>query len=150
MDIQQTKHIALISIHPKYAQAIIHGHKRVEFRKGRFARAVSHVVIYATAPVSKVVGLFVVRGIHQSSVGQLWRSYRTCGGILRRAFFSYYYEKTTGVAIEIGNVHKFSRPLPLSRFSDVLSPPQNYIYIERDRLRRALWRVDSSNMILNL
>ena len=39
-----------MSIHPVYANAILTGDKKVEFRKRRLAADVTHVLVYATAP----------------------------------------------------------------------------------------------------
>ncbi len=51
MDSIEVGCIALMSIHPQYANAIVEGTKRVEFRKRPLARNVTHVIVYATAPV---------------------------------------------------------------------------------------------------
>ena len=60
--------VALLSIHPVYAQGIIDGRKTVEFRRRAFGKSVTHVVVYATAPVRKVVGAFTARGGMHSTI----------------------------------------------------------------------------------
>ncbi len=54
--------VALFSIHPQYAEAILAGTKSVEFRRTPLADDVTHVVVYATAPTKMVVGIFEVDG----------------------------------------------------------------------------------------
>lgn len=41
--------IALISIHPQFAEAIVGGNKRVEFRKTALRSDVNHALIYSTS-----------------------------------------------------------------------------------------------------
>lgn len=48
----------ILSIKPEYVSEIIAGRKRFEFRKAVFAKSVEKVYIYASAPISKVVGEF--------------------------------------------------------------------------------------------
>ena len=47
----------LLSIKPEFAEKILNGAKRYEFRKQAFAQPVEAVVLYATKPVGKIVRL---------------------------------------------------------------------------------------------
>ena len=47
---------AILSIHPEYAYKILSGEKTHELRKVLFKKPVTHVLVYATAPISKVIG----------------------------------------------------------------------------------------------
>ena len=80
---------ALLSIRPQYAEAILAGRKRYEFRRTIFRRAVDIVVIYATVPTKRLVAEFVVAGIIAKPVEDLWRATRKYAGIDRQAFFRY-------------------------------------------------------------
>ena len=54
----------LLSIKPEFAEKILNGTKRFEFRKGIFKNPqISTVVIYATMPLGKVVGQFRIESI---------------------------------------------------------------------------------------
>ena len=64
--------IALLPIHPEFASESLSRAKRVEFRRRGFARDVSHVVIYATAPEMRIVGWFRVAGIEKASPSMVW------------------------------------------------------------------------------
>ena len=55
--------VALMSIYPEYADRILSGTKKVEFRKTVFRKDVTHILIYATAPSQDVVGYFEGTGI---------------------------------------------------------------------------------------
>ena len=125
------RHVALLSVHPQYAFAILDGVKRVEFRKTEFKRDVSHVVIYATAPVGRVVGVFEVEGIDRQTPQALWNAYRHVGGIEEGSFFHYYDGYLHGVALRVGAVRRLPEPLCLSALRPGLTPPQSYQYLDR-------------------
>jgi predicted transcriptional regulator len=46
----------LLSIKPKYADLILAGSKRVEFRRSWAAQDVSMIVLYSSSPIQKIVG----------------------------------------------------------------------------------------------
>ena len=73
--------VALLSIHPQYAEAILNGEKKVEFRKAGFSKDVTHVVIYATKPIGAVVGVFETDGSVVQSPRELWQTFSAVGGI---------------------------------------------------------------------
>lgn len=121
--------IALMSIHPEFCDAILDGRKLVEFRKRRLADDVSHVVIYATAPVSRLVGTFRVAGQQTSTPDALWRRFKHVGGIERGGFLSYYGGRDAGTAIEVADVHRFAAPKSLPDTLGIDRPPQSFQYL---------------------
>jgi len=60
----------LLSIKPKYAEMILSGEKKYEFRRAIFKKpGISKVVIYASSPVSKVIGEFeITQGLIKNSM----------------------------------------------------------------------------------
>ena len=118
-----------MAIHPKYAAKILSGDKRVEFRKTRFASAISHVVIYATDPIQRIVGLFKVLGIDQAAPDELWRRHQRHGGINRSSFLAYYRRRDTGIAIRVGEVVGLSVPKALSALGHNVAPPPSFRYL---------------------
>ena len=124
----QSPVVALLSIKPHYANAILDGKKKVEFRKRKFGRAVSHVVIYATAPIMRIVGWFKVGPLHELSPESLWRRFSRVGGISRDDFRAYYSGVPSGVAIAVTEAQRLRKPLALNRISSS-PPPQSYSYL---------------------
>src|SRR5262249_55232094 len=118
-----------MAIRPDYAQKILSGDKRVEFRKTRLAGTVSHVVMYATNPIQRIVGFFKVLGIEQAAPDELWRRHQRHGGIERSRFFAYYNERDSGIAIRVGEVVGLGSPKALSALGDKLVPPQSFRYL---------------------
>ena len=118
-----------MSIHPEYAQAILRGEKQVEFRKQRLAEDVSHVVVYATAPVSAVIGAFTVHSQETTAPSTLWAKFEPVAGISHEAFFSYFSDRTHGTGIRVGSVLAPPNPLSLNDDLGLARPPQSYQYL---------------------
>ena len=131
---QENRNVALMSINPQYASLILTGEKRVEFRKRRINPRVSHIVIYATSPVKKIIGYFKVKKIEEESPTKLWKRYREIGGIDATIFKKYYSNCIQGVAIEVGKVYSFGDPLPISVLGKSYSPPQSFSYLDSTAL----------------
>jgi len=129
-----TERVALMSIHPVYAEAIFDGAKTVEFRKRRLAADIKTVIVYATAPVSRVLGTFNIDEIVEDSPTAIWSRYGKHGVIERTAFFSYYEGKETAVAIIVEEATSFDEPLPLNEVEPSSTAPQSFAYLQRDRL----------------
>ncbi len=128
--------MALLSIHPALANRLLSGEKQVEFRKRRFATDVSHVVIYATAPLHCVLGYFEVSDIEHGSPSCLWRRHRGSAGINYKEFQAYYGACRTGIAIIVGRVFTLKTPLRLKAIHGSLIAPQSFTYLSPHVLGR--------------
>ncbi|WP_460839872.1 ASCH domain-containing protein [Nocardioides marmoraquaticus] len=124
--------VVLMSIHPQYAQAILDGTKQVEFRKRPVADDVTHVLVYATAPVSAVIGAFTVTGQDVEHPKTLWRRFKKIAGISEDGFFTYYDGRVSGTGIRVGDRLAPAEPLPLTDTFGVARPPQSYQYLTGD------------------
>jgi predicted transcriptional regulator len=124
-----TANVALLSIRPEYAQAIMDGRKAVEFRRTLFRRPVSHVVVYASSPLKQVLGFFEVRGIEEDSPEQLWKRHGTRGCVERRWYDEYFARDDRAVAIVVGRVCKAREPLPLKSLGGPSVAPQSFTYV---------------------
>jgi predicted transcriptional regulator len=118
----------LLSIKPKYSDAIFRGDKRFEFRRAIFRQPVQTALVYTTSPVSRVVGEFDVKSIITDSVESLWRRTRHSAGIDRKRFFGYFAGRETGHAIVIGSVRRYPKSVdPTEEFG--IRPPQSFAYV---------------------
>jgi predicted transcriptional regulator len=118
-----------MSIHQEFADAILSGEKTVEFRKRPVASDVTHVAIYVTHPISKIVGVFEVRRQVTESPTRLWRRFRNVAGNSRQRFFEYYDGRSCGTGIEVARVHPLETPLTLGGLG-LARPPQSYQYLD--------------------
>jgi predicted transcriptional regulator len=131
--------VALLPIKPIYADAIVQGRKHVEFRKTRFRRHVTHVAIYASTPVQRIIGIFRVADCEQASPAHLWKRHHAVGAISSEDFNTYYADLATGVAIHIADVFRLASPVPLHTLR--VRAPQSFRYLtasETARLRKAM------------
>lgn len=107
--------------------------KRVEFRRRGFARAVSHIIIYATAPEKRVVGVCEVTNIVKGDPELLWRDHRKVAGITESGLRGYFRGLTLGIAISLGCVHAIQDHICLSDIG-VARAPQSFQYMDSDQL----------------
>jgi predicted transcriptional regulator len=131
--------VALLPIKPIYADAIVEGRKHVEFRKTRFRRRVTHVAIYASTPVQRIIGIFRVVDCEHASPERLWERHHAIGAISSADFNTYYADLETGVAIHIADVLRLVSPVPLHALR--VRAPQSFRYLtatETARLRKAM------------
>jgi predicted transcriptional regulator len=124
------RQIVLLSIKPRFADAIIAGAKRVEFRRTRCRPGLDTAIIYVTAPTKKILGYFEVTRVEEMSPVTAWRRYGEVGGISRMEFDRYYAGAARAVVISVGRVVR----LPFVRHLGALGarykrPPQSLQYV---------------------
>ena len=126
--------VALLPIKPKYATAIVEGRKRVEFRKTHFRRRVTHVAIYASTPVQRIIGIFRVADCEHASPKLLWQRHHAHGAISRDDFNAYYADLDAGIAIHIADVFRLETPVPLHALR--VRAPQSFCYLSTSEISR--------------
>lgn len=119
----------LLSIKPKYTEAILDGSKKYEFRRTIFRRKdVERVFIYSNSHVRKIVGFFEIEKILEGTPQEIWNTYHGYGGISKRDFFKYFEGSQKAFAIKIKNVHRFSEPIDPCPIIENFTPPQSFYY----------------------
>lgn len=120
----------LLSIKPEFANKILTGEKRFEFRKSLFKRnGIKTVIIYATMPVGKVIGEFDIDLIISNNPQQVWIETCKYSGISKSFYDSYFIDKNMAHAIKIKEVRKYDSPRDLDDIKVGLKAPQSYVYI---------------------
>ncbi len=127
---KDTSTSVILSIKPIYAQAIMSGTKKVEFRKKIFKRPVDKIFVYSSSPEKKIIGFFTIKEIVQNNPKKLWREFSDVGGIDKIDFFNYYQNSETGFSIKIYGVQKFKNGIDPSDIFENFCAPQSYIYLE--------------------
>jgi predicted transcriptional regulator len=117
----------LLSIHPRFADQIFDGTKRIEFRKRNLPAESRRVFVYSTSPTSTILGYFDVEMTVDLPPAILWRKYSNIGGILKGAFDSYYQGHRLGRGLLIASIQRFSRAVPLPKG---IRAPQSFVYLE--------------------
>lgn len=128
----------LLPIKPKYANKILNGEKDIEFRKSFPKESVDKIVIYATAPVSRVVGEVEVVGQIQSTIDFLKNGTNLYDflttvlqnkvGISKKDFEKYYKDKYFAYYYKLGEVTKYDKSL---KDLNIDYAPQNFVYLNQ-------------------
>ena len=115
----------VLSIKPEYVTEIKAKRKRFEFRKAIFKRNVEKVYIYASSPVSKVVGEFQPVDVLTGTPEEIWEKTLDFAGIKKKFYDEYFSGKQTAFAIAIQNLKFYALPKELP-----FQAPQNFRYID--------------------
>jgi predicted transcriptional regulator len=119
----------LLSIKPEYAEKILLGQKKYEFRRTIFKLpTVTKIVIYASSPVQKVIGEFEIEHVLSLKLGELWKETMHASGIEKAFYDSYFSGKKIGHAIKIKKAKRYSNYLDLEDLN-VKQAPQSFIYL---------------------
>ena len=120
----------LLSIKQYYAEKIFSGEKKYEFRKILPRRIkVSTVVIYATKPVGKVVGEFVIDSFITETPSKLWIITKKHSGVSKKTYNQYFKGRKKAHAIVVKQVIRYETPFALNHLSHHLPAPQSFYYI---------------------
>ena len=113
---------ALLSIKPEFAEAIFDGTKK-------FKKNVNKIKVYATKPVGKIIGEFIVDNILEASPEELWDKTSMDAGIDKERYLKYFNGKSTGFAIKIKSANKYKEAIcPYLQYPNFVAP-QSFMYI---------------------
>lgn len=119
----------LLSIKPEYAEKILSGEKKYEFRRTLFKNpSISKIVIYASSPVQKVIGEFDIDIVLSLGLDDLWSKTKKHSGIEKEFFYDYFDGKDVAHAIKVKRTKRYKTPHALSRY-DISHPPQSFMYL---------------------
>ena len=119
----------LLSIKPEYAEKILHGKKKYEFRRTIFKNEeVSKIVIYATSPIKKIIGEFEIEDILTLNTYDLWEKTMKYSGINKEFYDDYFSGKEEGHAIKIRKPKRYSKYMDLCDY-DIKQAPQSFVYL---------------------
>lgn len=129
----------LLSVHPRFATAILAGSKTVEVRRQRVAAPPgTPVLLYATAPTMALVGMARIASVHVASPKEVWSAHRGQTGITRREYDAYMSGATQASGLTLEDPVSFDEPVTLSalRSAGAFHPPQSYRYMKGEELRQ--------------
>ena len=118
----------LMSIKPEYATQIFLGSKRYEYRKRIPKQPFKRVYVYASFPVKKIIGSFVVDYVLQGEPRELWKETCKYAGIDALAYKQYFSNSEIGYALHVSATKLFDIPVdPYLEFHG-FKAPQSFMY----------------------
>jgi predicted transcriptional regulator len=120
----------IISIKPVYAEMILSGRKRYEFRRRGFTRKIGRVFMYSTKPVSKIVGYFTFDEILNGSPSEVWGICSENAGISESDFYKYYKNAETAFAIKVNSVFRLPKPISPFNVLEGFKVPRSFFYVD--------------------
>src|SRR5690554_6448798 len=106
-------HYVLMSIHPEHVSNILSGRKVFEYRRIIPNKKITHLVIYCTSPVKKVVAVAEVLDCLVGSPSRVWEKTSYGSGITRQFFRDYFSGRKSASAFLLGNVFEMKQPIDL-------------------------------------
>lgn len=120
----------ILSIKPIYAEKILNGEKTFELRKSIFKKDnIEKVIIYASSPISKVIGEFEIESILHDDVNELWKKTKENNGVEKTFFNEYFENREKGYAIKIKNTKRYKVYYNIKEKYG-LKAPQSFSYLE--------------------
>src|SRR4051812_41820648 len=122
----------LLSIHPRFAEAIFSGKKAVELRTRKpRVRTGDLVFVYVSSPTKALLGAFEVKKVTDRSPAAIWKHWKSRTGLTKKEFDIYFKCRKNAFAIEVGRKWRIKKPVPLAKLRRKKAdfrPPQAYHY----------------------
>ena len=137
---QMTNENAIVlSIKPRFAEAILNGTKTVELRRTEPKRLSTGglVLLYATSPDRRFVGGFKVGEIRRERIDSLWRSVKGICSVSEDEFLDYYCGVEEGVALFVDEAWRLDRTVGIEaarRSFPGFAAPRSFRYATGDEV----------------
>ena len=119
----------LLPIKPQYAEKILCGEKRYEYRTRLCNKNIDKIYLYSTYPVRAVVGECEVVSKYEMQKPTLWELTEQFSGITRQQYYEYFSAKKIASAYGIGTIKRYDVPVLLEDFG-IHYVPQSYAYVK--------------------
>jgi predicted transcriptional regulator len=125
----------LLSIKPKYADKIVEGKKRYEFRKTKLDKTrVNYAYIYSTSPVKKIIGKIIIDDILEGNPKEIWDLCSKYSGISEDEYYKYFSDSKKAYALSIKHFEPLKKEIDPYIELDNFIPPQSFYYINEKNL----------------
>jgi predicted transcriptional regulator len=149
----QSDRALLLSIRPRYAQAILSGTKSAEIRRQRPAvHPGTLVIIYATKPVGALVGTARISDIAEGIPADIWEQHHDCTGVSKAEYDTYLSGAETAYLLFLRQVQRLEPLLTLEqiRSAATFQPPQSYRYLSQHMLQSLVGDHPASQSLLTM
>ena len=129
----------LLSVRPRFAQALLAGTKTVEIRR-RFPDVPvgMTVVIYSSSPDKAVLGTMRAEALIRSTATGIWRDYSGEIGIEKSELTEYLDGAAECSVLKLASPQPWPRPIPLGELRRLLQvePAQSFRYLTQRQVSR--------------
>jgi predicted transcriptional regulator len=137
-----SKPVALLSVRPRFAEALLNGSKTVEIRRRQAHIADGAIcLLYASSPVRALVGAISVEATDTDLPEALWSRWGTQTGLQRDEYDDYLKDSGKACAIVVSDAVSFPLPVKLSelrRRHRSFVTPQSYRFLGASELTSLL------------
>jgi len=127
-------------IKPVYVERILSGQKLFEFRRTSIRQDTTHLILYSSSPVKRIMGVVEVGSILTASPTATWERTKHAAGISRRLFREYFKGAKKACAIEIQSVFALKKPMAPHEIFPKFHIPQSYRYVDTPFLENVIQR----------
>jgi predicted transcriptional regulator len=134
--------VAFLPVKPVYAEKLINGTKHFEFRRRPMSADVTHIVVYASSPYKRILGIVSVSSVQSGSVRSVWNRTKECAGISRSDYFDYFagVDVAYAIAIDPEKTIRFGEHISPNEIEEDFVVPQSFKYVDFDFLQALLAR----------
>lgn len=139
---------SIMAIHPRHVKSILQGVKYWEYRKSSMIGLMEgDVYIYATSPLSKIVGRIRIGGEYSGPKENVWEFTRAESGIDGNEFKDYFQDYWMAYAARITYIKLIKGPTlqeirQKCMFAyNTWQPPQTWTYMNGMTKLRATWEI---------
>lgn len=118
----------LLSIKPEYANRIMAGTKKYEFRKHLAQGNIQKIIIYSTAPEKRIIGEVEVVGTLSMKKTPLWEKTKSAAGISRDKYRKYFCGSSMAHAYVLGKATRYEIAKSLADVG-LMQAPQSFVYV---------------------
>jgi predicted transcriptional regulator len=132
----------LLSVRPRFADALLDGTKTVEMRRRPMRlHAGTLCLLYASSPTSALTGALSVADVDHGTPDELWRRHGPRTALTRDEYDDYLDGRSSACALLVTAVIAFHTPVPLAelrRRSEAFIAPQSYRFVDNGELKTLL------------
>ena len=126
--------MVVLSLKPRFAEAILAGVKIVELRRTEPRIVVpTRALLYAASPVRALLGTCIITSVQPLDLVTLWREHGPGAGLLYTEFQEYFEGVDVGAALTLTQPRAFSRQISLQDLRakpQGFRPPQSFAYVD--------------------
>lgn len=129
-----------MSIKPIYANRLIKGTKHFEFRRSSISLDLTHMIVYASSPIKKILGIVEVNRVNVASPADTWQKTKQFAGIERKDFQEYFSDRDVAYSIEIepDAIILLQKEINPKDVDPNFQVPQSFRYVDKAFLEKVL------------